>query len=208
MERDVFYIKIYEMNGNLSNMNIVLITEKKTLEWWWIAIQKMIMIFFLTLMLAGCSMGNKTSTVEDFQEVATDPVVEVTNEPVEGDNNSNITEPTYIDESKYEGDQLGIVQTLNLIIKASYERNYDVYNSLITENLGPTTSFKKYFISIDKLDFSVIPTEFTPPKDIKPVVLDYTEHIYGDKGNDKEKQMFLFQLEDDKWKLDAITDRW
>ncbi|MBJ6363965.1 hypothetical protein ACFOQM_22310 [Paenibacillus sp. GCM10012307] len=123
---------------------------------------------------------------------------------------TNDQQPQYIDESKYEGDELGIVKTLNNIVKASYEKDTDAYNSLITGDMNPIkgkVDFKKQFLSIDKLDFTVKP-DLTPPDGAKPVWVEYTEKIDGYEAIETDKQLFVFQFEDNVWKLLYIADSW
>lgn len=118
--------------------------------------------------------------------------------------------PQYIDESKYEGDELGIVKTLNNMVKAFYEKDIDAYNSFITGDINPAkmkSDFKKHFLSIDKLDFTVKP-DLTPPDGAKPVWVEYTEKIDGYEAIETDAQLFVFQFEDNVWKLLYITDSW
>lgn len=175
---------------------------------------KMIYMLCFALLLASCSM-EKEKLVTLPLETSPEPtriVTSITNTedtktPTAATNNLS---PQYIDESKYEGDELGIVKTLNKIIKAVYEMNFNAYNSLITGDMNPIKGeydFTKIFLSIDKLDFTVKPDP-TPPDGAKPVVLEYTEKNYYDKEIEKDKQLFVFQFEDATWKLLYIADWW
>lgn len=123
---------------------------------------------------------------------------------------TNDQPPQYIDESKYEGDELGIVMTLNNIVKAFYEKDIEAHNSLITGDMHPIklkSDFKKHFLSIDKLDFTVKP-DLTPPDGAIPVWIEYTEKIDGYEAIETETQLFVFQFEDNVWKLLYIADSW
>lgn len=123
---------------------------------------------------------------------------------------TNDQPPQYIDESKYEGDELGIVKTLNNIVKAFYEKDINEYNSLITGDMTPIIGkghFKKHFVSIDKLDFTVKP-DLAPPDGAKPVWVEYTEKIDGYEAIETDAQLFVFKFEDNVWKLIYIADHW
>lgn len=123
---------------------------------------------------------------------------------------TNDQPPQYVDESKYEGDELGIVKTFNSLIKALYEKDIDAYNSLITGDMNPAkmkSELKKQFLSIDKLDFTVKP-DLTPPDGAKPVWVEYTQKFDGREAIDTATQLFVFQFEDNVWKLLYIADHW
>jgi hypothetical protein len=158
--------------------------------------KKMIIFLCLIIVLAGCTKGNKTPAKN-----------------AEGSNTIDVAQgpaPQYIAESGYEGDELGIVQTLNLYMKAFYERDHEAFYKLLSkDNTWKIDAFQKYFVSIDKLDFSVKPDP-VPPKDVKLVVLEfrvkYDDH--EDVENNKQKQLFSFRLEDGFWKLTGISDYW
>ncbi|BBI33980.1 hypothetical protein [Cohnella abietis] len=156
---------------------------------------KKVYIFCIALILVGCSMGNKVS---DVYLEETDP-----------GEAAKALQPKYIDESKYEGDELGIVKALNLYMKALYEKDYDALNALMPkDNEKITSKLSKYFISFDRLDFTVKPDP-TPPEDVKPVVVEFKTKIYDHKEEmEEDKQLFLFRLEDGLWKLVAIADWW
>jgi|GEM_PF-5614129 len=127
--------------------------------------------------------------------------IEETNTPTIS---ANHPEPKYIDESNYDGDELGVVKTLNNMVRAVYEKDSNTYNSLITGNMTPSRgffTFKKYYISIDKLDFTVENPDPSPPDGAIPVVLEYTEAAFENNEPEKDKQMFVFQFEDETWKL-------
>lgn len=160
---------------------------------------KIIYILCFTVLVTGCSIGNTTSADEETKRVTPDQIVT---------EDTNQTQPQYIDERDYEGDELGIVKTMNQYIKAVYEKDNSLYNSVVTEPMTRATEkndFKKYFISIHKLDFSIKPYP-TPPKDVKPVVIEYTGKILGDENTIEDKQLFLFRFEDGIWKLIGISD--
>lgn len=91
---------------------------------------KIIYILCFTVLLAGCSIENTTSVDEEIKKVTPDQVV------IE---DTNRIEPQYIDEDDYEGDELGIVKTMNLYIKAGYEEDNNLYNSIIAEFMTPAT---------------------------------------------------------------------
>lgn len=48
----------------------------------------------------------------------------------------------------------------------------------------------------------------SPPDGAIPVVLEYTEAAFEDNEPEKDKQMFVFQFEDEAWKLLYIADWW
>lgn len=179
---------------------------------------RMIYLLCFTTILIGCSMEKEKlaqSPIEASPEPAriVTPItnIEETNTPTAS---TNYPEPQYIDESKYEGDELGIVKTLNNLVKASYEQDGNAYQSLIAGNMNPSRgfyNFTKYYISIDKLDFKVNPDP-PPPNGAIPVILEYTKLVYEKNEQDaepeKDKQLFVFQFEDEIWKLIYIADWW
>lgn len=173
---------------------------------------KMIYMLCFAAVLVGCSIGKDESEklpLETLPEptgiVASITNAEETNTPAATTNN---LAPQYIDESKYEGDELGIVKTLNNIMKAVFETDIHAYNSLITGDMNPVQYyFKKIFLSIDKLDFTVKP-DLTPPDGAKPVMLEYTEKLFGSEEIETDSQLFVFQFEDNIWKLLYIADSW
>jgi hypothetical protein len=189
-------------------------------------VKKMAIFLCLTVVLGGCSMGNKTlaaktegsNTIEVARNTAleskSNEIIEETKSPevtatdnTNGENEQN-PEPQYIKESDYEGDELGIVKTLNLYMKAFYKRDHDAFYKLLAkDNDWTIDDFKKYFVSIDKLDFSVKPDP-APPEDVKPVVLEYREKMDDREEIEVDKQLFLFRFEDGAWKLVAIADWW
>lgn len=116
--------------------------------------------------------------------------------------------PTYILESDYEGDEKGIVQTINLYMKAFHERNFDLFYSLLSkDNDWKIHEFKKTILRVDNLNFNVKPS---PPKtkDIKSVVIQYKVKYDEYEGIEQDEQLFSFRLEDKKWKLVSIEDYW
>ena len=132
------------------------------------------------------------------------PTTDGTNEQ----NSSNhLPEPQYIDQTKYEGDELGIVITLNRYIKALYENDKDSFNEVRykpTDIISPP--FPKYILRIDKLDFNVEPYP-SEIDDYKAVLITYKikwSEDYKDNSEDDE-QLFLFRPDEGEWKLDAIT---
>ena len=167
--------------------------------------KKLLILLSVIVVITGCSNRQQAPIIEETQtgEIAPGAMKDKkggAQDPV----------PHYISESEFEGDELGIVKSLNLMVKAVYERDVDAYNMLMTKGADQIiegTEFNKYFISIDKLDFSVQPDP-TPPEDVKPVLLEYTEIIYGYKDTEEDKQLFLFRLEDGIWKLVTVADRW
>ena len=175
---------------------------------------KMVYMLFFVAMLVGCSMGN--DELEKLPlKISPEPTgivtsmtnAEETNTPTP---TTNDLLPQYIDESNYEGDELGIVKTLNNIMKAIYELDMDAYNSLIAGNRNPVTEkqyFGKIFLSIYNLDFTVIP-DLKPPDGAKPVMLEYTAKLFGSEEIEIETQLFVFQFEDNIWKLLYISDSW
>lgn len=175
---------------------------------------RIIYLLCFVAILVGCSMEKEKlepSPLEaspDPTQIAT-PITntEETNTPTAS---TNHPDPQYIDESKYEGDELGVVKTLNNIMKTVYEKDSNAYNSLVTGNMNSSesyVSFKKYFISIDKLDFTVNPDP-PPPDGAIPVVVEYTELIHESNKQEEDKQLFVFQFEDETWKLLYIADWW
>ncbi|MDQ0116773.1 hypothetical protein [Paenibacillus harenae] len=175
---------------------------------------KMIYMLCFTAILVGCSMGKDELEALPLETspVPTRIVTSITNAKETNTHTAttnNLT-PQYIDESKYEGDELGIVKTLNNMVKAVYEKDINAYNSLITGDMNPIkgkSDFKKHYLSIDKLDFTVKPDP-TPPDGVKPVVLEYTEKIDGYEEIEKDKQLFVFQFQGETWKLLYIADWW
>lgn len=175
---------------------------------------KLIYLICFTAILVGCSMGNEqleklpSETLSEPNKIETSiPDAEKTNTPT---STTKDLAPQYIDESKYEGDELGIVQTLNKIVRAFYERDFNAYNGLITGDMNPINvdiDFKKHFLSIDKLDFTIKP-EPAPPDGTKPVWLEYTEKVYDHKEIETDSQLFVFKFEDNMWKLLYISDWW
>ncbi|GGG70612.1 hypothetical protein [Paenibacillus radicis (ex Gao et al. 2016)] len=165
-------------------------------------------------LLAGCSMENKVPDPElHTDETNTKEVrelVPIANEMSTPNSVVSLPLPTYLDENKYEGDELGIVKALNHYMKACYEKDYDALNDLMSKGTEKITTggFKKYFISFDKLDFSVKPDP-TPPEGTKPVVVEFKTKIYDHKEEvEEDKQLFLFRLEDGLWKFVATADWW
>ncbi|WP_130605437.1 hypothetical protein [Cohnella abietis] len=152
----------------------------------------------VVLVLTGCSKGNN----------APDSIAEGSS-PIETEEaDPTAAAPQYIAEGNYEGDELGIVKTLNLYVKAFYERDHEAfYKTLSKDNYREIDSFKKYFVSMDKLDFSVKPHP-TPPEGIKSVVVDYKQKLDDRKDITNEQQIFYFIFEDGSWKLNAIADYW
>jgi len=177
---------------------------------------KMIYMLCFAAILVGCSIGKDESeklpletSLEPTGIVTSITNAEETNTPTPAATTNNLA-PQYIDESKYEGDELGIVKTLNNMVKAVYEKDTNAYNSLITGDMNPVErefDFQKIFLSIDKLDFTVKP-DLTPPDGAKPVMLEYTEKIYDHKEIETDIQLFVFQFEDNIWKLLYIADSW
>lgn len=169
------------------------------------------------MILFGCNSNEDLtqSTSEEKSDLPQDHTVSIDKASSRPENPiptaaTNDQPPQYIDESKYEGDELGIVKTLNRYVKAFYERDIETYNSLITGDMNPITgesSFKKIYLSIDNLDFTVKP-DLAPPDGAKPVWLEYTEKNDGYEEIEKDKQLFVFQFEDNVWKLLYIADHW
>ncbi|MFF2091229.1 hypothetical protein [Paenibacillus sp. NPDC058174] len=181
---------------------------------------KKIYILCIMILLAGCSMGNKElggynnginskevveakSADEEMKELDSNNHLEEESEL------SPLLQPTYLDESKYEGDELGIVKALNQYMRAVYEKDYDALNAVMPKGTEKMTGeFKKYYISFDRLDFSVKPDP-TPPEGTKGVVVNFKTKIYDHKEKmEEDKQLFLFRLEDGQWKFVATADWW
>ncbi|MBJ6363962.1 hypothetical protein ACFOQM_22295 [Paenibacillus sp. GCM10012307] len=176
------------------------------------AIVFLVLIGIFTILLGCKSSEDLTqSTSEEKSDLPIDHSVSIDKGSSQSENpipteTTNDQQPQYIDESKYEGDELGIVKTLNKMQKALYEKDVEAYNSIIAEDgnrekAGP--GFKMYFISFDTLDFTVKP-EPTPPEGAIPVWIEYTEKVYG--RIEKDKQLFTFVFEDDAWKLLYVAD--
>lgn len=169
------------------------------------------------MILFGCKSAEDMtqSTSEKKSDLPVDHSVNIDKGSSQPENSippvtTNEQPPQYIDESKYEGDELGIVKTLNSIVKALYEKDVDAYNSLITEDRTPiktSSEFNGIYLSIDNLDFTVKP-DLAPPNGAKPVWVEYTEKIDGDKAIEKDAQLFVFQFEDHVWKLLYLADHW
>ncbi|MEK4250348.1 hypothetical protein [Paenibacillus sp. FSL W7-1287] len=187
--------------------------------------RKKIFAILAVSMLSACTVNNNadiaTPSAENQSSRSEDAVMdenvasikkwdaantEETNTPTATENNLT---PQYIDESKYEGDELGIVKTLNNLMKAGYEKDVNANNSLITGDMNPIKwehEFKTLILSFEKIDFTVKP-DLTPPEGAKPVWVEYTESVYGQEP-ESDKQLFVFWFEDDIWKLLYITDHW
>lgn len=182
---------------------------------------KMIYMLCFAAILVGCSMANDKlenlpleTSLEPTSIVTSRTNAEETNTPTSTPTNTptetNILVPQYIDESKYEGDELGVVKTLNNMLKAMYEFDVDAYHSLTT---GPEYSddpppyFSKIILSFDNLDFTVKPYP-KPPDDAIPVWLEKTSHFLSKEETYTDTQLYVFQFEDDIWKLLYIADHW
>ncbi|BBI35977.1 hypothetical protein [Cohnella abietis] len=167
------------------------------------------------MILSGCKSSEDLtqSTTEEQSDLPIDHSVSIDKGSSQPENpipteTTNDQQPQYIDESKYEGDELGIVKTLNNMQKALYEKDVEAYNSLVAVDGTPVkveSDFNGYFVSFDTLDFTVKP-EPTPPDGAIPVWIEYTERVYGRGGIEKDKQLFTFVFEDDTWKLLYLAD--
>src|SRR5947209_285240 len=114
--------------------------------------KKLAIFLCLIVVLASCSMGKKTpdAITEDsntLEVTSNTPFESQSNEIIKetkspevtatynaiGEDEQNPT-PQYIKESEYEGDELGIVKTLNLYMKAFYERDHDAFYKLLAKD--------------------------------------------------------------------------
>ncbi|MFX3640070.1 MAG: hypothetical protein ACE3L7_15685 [Candidatus Pristimantibacillus sp.] len=103
-----------------------------------------LVLICIFMILLGCKSSEDLtqSTSEEQSDLPIDHSVSIDKGSSRPENpiptaTTNDQPPQYIDESKYEGDELGIVKSLNNIVKALYEKDIDAYNSFITGDMTP-----------------------------------------------------------------------
>lgn len=111
--------------------------------------KQFIVIVMLILLLTACGnqnaveeQGNIQSPVIAQKETPKDEAA-VTKETNPERSTSSLVSPTYLDESKYQGEELEIIKLINLRIQYLWEGNEESYMKLIYEQ-SPLINFPAY----------------------------------------------------------------
>lgn len=150
---------------------------------------------------AACQSVNKSGTgvnqpSQDIVEVTSNSTIDAspaetpTPTPVATPQTSVSTKPlnpSYLEESEYEGDELAIVQIINARVKYLWEGNEEEYLKLILEN-SPLTGFPAYQIEKVELRSDISIQE---QKYVFQAVVGTVE--YRDKGEDFSNMYVLLK---------------
>lgn len=186
---------------------------------------KWFLVFLMgSVLLTGCSSNSDSQTTPnssggDVQEAQSEEKSNST-ESTESEivsysskeeiaaalNEAKINNFHYIDEKKYEGDELQIVQTLNRMMKGVLEFDAEaVQSSYVKENAAHTENFSQVYavaISMDDPRFNVL-------QDGNIEVFVKQKNVYFSDSPlkaDETDKLYLMQKEDSDWRILSVTN--